>query len=385
MKQLIELHQLEFDDQPLVAVSVPGIYTLLGEFSDYCKGYSLCGASPSSLEVAISLRNDQSARLFTVLGNDRKRFNLQNLKYRREDRWGNYIKGVVSGMVGRGGSISGFNLTVSGSLLKNEGPTVSAAICLASALALRELFALPLSTEEIASICYNALSSFCGEPSRYVGFLAMLYAKEGALLLFDIQHLDFEYIPFPSLDSPVVSLIVESKVSPHALREELALKRKESKAAFEKLRPVFPNGLLRDIQDQDLKDSIGPLGEDEKRICLYVLLESRLTREGARLLAQNDMVLYGKILNKVQAGLRDSFEVTCPEIDWLSKRATETAGNLGATMINTGSSGTIMVLIARDSIASYTSRMEEYEHIFGFRPRWFPYQPQGPARIDSIK
>jgi galactokinase len=385
MKQLIELHQLEFDDQPLVVVNVPGIYTLLGEFSDYCKGYALCGASPSSLEVAVSLRNDQSARLFTVLGNDRKRFNLQNLKYRREDRWGNYIKGVVSGMVGRGGPVSGFNLTISGSLLKNEGPTVSAAICLASALALRSLFSLPLSTEEVANICYTALSGFCSEPCRYVGLLAMLYAKEGNLLLFDIQHLDFEYIPFPGPDSPVVSLIVESKVSPHALREELALKRKESKAAFEKLRPVFPNGLLRDIQDQDLKDSVGPLSEDDKRICLYVLLESRLTREGARLLAQNDMVLYGKILNKVQAGLRDSFEVTCPEIDWLSKRATETAGNLGATMINTGSSGTIMVLIARDSIASYTSRMEEYEHIFGFRPRWFPYQPQGPARIVSIE
>ena len=385
MKQLVEIHQAEFEDKPRFIAKVPGVYTLLGEFSDYCKGFTLCGASPTSLEVTISARADQSARLLTAQGNDRKRFNLQNLKYRREDRWGNYVKGVVAGMAARGLSITGFNLTITGTLLKSEGPIVSAAICLATALSLRALFNLPLSSDELANISYIALSSFAGEPCRYVGFLAMLHAREGSLMLFDIQHLDYEYIPFPSLQSHEVSLIVESKISPHALREEISMKRKESKLAFEKLRIAFPNGLIRDVAEQDLKEYVGPLSEDERRICLYVLLESRLAREGARLLAQNDMVMYGKVLNKVQAGLRDSFEVTCPEIDWLSKRATETSGSLGATMINTGSSGTIMVLIAQDSIASYTTRMEEYEHIFGFRPRWFPYQPQGAARIDSIE
>jgi galactokinase len=95
------------------------------------------------------------------------------------------------------------------------------------------------------------------------------------------------------------------------------------------------------------------------------------------------VVLYGKVLSKVQAGLRDVFEVTCPEIDWLTKRATEMSGCLGATMITTGSSGTILVLLSPDSLDQYTTRMEEYEHIFGFKPTWKPYRPVGGLKIDS--
>ena len=114
-----------------------------------------------------------------------------------------------------------------------------------------------------------------------------------------------------------------------------------------------------------------------------MLSESRLAKEGARLLAQKDMVMYGKVLSRVQAGLRDVFEVTCPEIDWLTKRAMEINGCLGATMITTGSSGTILVLLSQESLPSYTARMEEYEHIFGFRPTWKPYIPAGSLKIDS--
>jgi galactokinase len=163
----------------------------------------------------------------------------------------------------------------------------------------------------------------------------------------------------------------------------LAIRRKESKAAFEKFREVFPGGLVRDISEQEVKESVNLLSEEEKRICLYVLSESRLAREGARLLAQKDMVMYGKVLSRVQAGLRDVFEVTCPEIDWLTKRATEINGCLGATMITTGSSGTILVLLSRDSLDLYTARMEEYEHIFGFRPTWSAYKPVEGLKIDS--
>ncbi|MDD3996478.1 MAG: galactokinase family protein [Sphaerochaetaceae bacterium] len=383
MKDINELHQSEFEIKPQVIVVVPGIHTLLGEFSDYCKGFSLCGASPHTLEVAASLRNDQNARLISSQQNDRKRFNIQNLKYRREDRWANYAKGVMATFSKRGYTVSGINISITGSLLKHEGNILSSAICMGCAMAMNHLFDIHLPLDEIAAIAYLSYSSFCGEHGRFITFLAMANAREASLMLFNVQHLTWEYIPFPPLSSPIVSLIVESKISPYALREELSIKHRESKLVFEKLRILFPTGLLRDIPDQEIKDSSVPLSEDEKRSCMYVLSESRLAREGARLLAQNDMVMYGKVLNKVQTGLRDAFEVTCPEVDWLTKRAVELQGCLGAAMITTGSSGTVMVLLPQDLIAAYTQRMEEYEHIFGFRPKWSVYQPKGAARIVS--
>ena len=262
---------------------------------------------------------------------------------------------------------------------------VDSAIALGTTIALKELFHPELKLEDCPTIGYSAISSFVGDTCRLITFLAMLQVDSESLLLYDVHHLSSERIPLPKHDDELLMMIVESKISPHALREELTIRRKESKAAFEKFRLLFPGGLVRDISEQEVKESIGLLTEEEKRICLYVLSESRLAREGARLLAQNDMVMYGKILSRVQAGLRDVFEVTCPEIDWLTKRASEINGCLGATMITTGSSGTILVLLANESLDLYTARMEEYEHIFGFRPTWSPYRPVDGLKIDSYE
>lgn len=384
MKQIMDYHHMEYDDRPAIVVTVPGIYTILGEFADYCQGFTLCGAVDVSLGVAVSARADQSVRLFMMPMKDRKRFNMLNLKYRREDRWANYVKGVVVQLQQRGFLVGGFNLTLSGDLLKTEGAMVACAIGLGAAVALRQLYQFDLSLTDCAAIAHAALSSFCHETCRHVLFLAMVYAREGSLILFDLRNRSHIYIPLSLSDEvPYAFMAVESHITPYALQEELASRRRESRKAFDKLRTVFPVESLRDVSDQEVKDLIGVLDEEEKRICIYVLLESSLTREAAKLLAKNDMVQYGKTISKVQAGLRDIFEVTCPEIDWLIKRALETNGCLGASMITACSSGTIMVVLAKESLPAYTARMEEYEHIFGFRPTWSMYRPVGGVRIDS--
>ncbi|MGI6433359.1 MAG: galactokinase [Sphaerochaetaceae bacterium] len=383
MKQLAELHRSEYEQTPAIVVRVPGVYTLLGEFADFCMGHTLCGASSSMLQVAISARSDQSARLFIAPLKDRKRFSLQTLKYRREDRWANFVKGVVSVLSNRGFSVTGFNMTFSGDLLEQEGAMVSSALTLGSAIAIRTLFHPQLTLEDCAAIGYSALFSFASVPCRLVIFLAMIYVTPRHLLLFDVNQLSSERIAYDSTQKEALFLIVESHISPHALQEELASRKNESKAAFEKLKKNFPNRIIRELGDQEIKEVPSRLlSEEEKRICLYVLSESRQAKEAARLLAQKEMVLYGKTLSKVQSGLRDALEVTCPEIDWLSKRALEINGSLGAVMITTGFSGSLLVLLAPDAIDVYTARIEEYEHIFGFRPSWRQYVPSGPLTIE---
>jgi galactokinase len=385
MKEIIVEHNSEFEASVEALVTVPGIYTFIGEFADYCKGYTLLGASRATLEVAISRRPDQSVRLFMAPQKDRKRFTLQNVKYRKEDRWANYVKGVVSILNNRNYTTTGFNITLNGELLMQEGAIVNSALTLGVTLALKALFFPELTKEECATIAYSALSSFAQENCRLLLFLAMLQTDDKSLLLYDLANLSFERLEYDLHDKEHSFIIVESQISPQALREELALKREESKVAFESLRKVFPTGMLRDISSQEIKESGSLLTEEEKRACLYVLSESRLAKEAGRLLAQKDMVMYGKTLSRVQAGLRDVFEVTCPEIDWLTKRANEISGSLGATMITTGSSGTILVLINYKSIEHYAARMEAYEHIFGFKPTWQSYVPAPKLKIDSYQ
>lgn len=382
----IELcHEKEYAALPQVLVHVPGVYTLLGIFSEYCKGHCITGTGEKSLQIAISLRDDQLVRLYNVPLNDRKRFSLNNIKYRKEDRWGNFIKGVVAELTSDGIVFSGMNVTLSGELLHCDNITVSGAIALGTVMALNELMDLKLDQTSMIRIAYLANTSFNNEICRMADLLTMLNGEEGKLMLFDLQHVNYSYFDYPFRENGrVLGIVVESRIPPHAMREELTYRRLATKGAFEQLRRQYPTGLLRDFPENELKERSVPLDEDSRHICSYVLAESRLAMEGFSQLAQKDGVLYGKTMSRMQAGLRDLMEITCPEVDWLTKRAAETSGCFGAGLISTGLSGTIMVLLDEMALPLYLERLEEYEHIFGFHPRWTVYHPQGCAVVMPV-
>lgn len=375
-------HQNEYGIAPSVAVFVPGVYTLLGLFSDYCKGHCIMGTGEQSLLLSVSPRDDQLVRLYNATLNDRKRFSLGNIKYRKEDRWGNFIKGVVAELVEDGVVFPGLNVTICGDLLYCDNSTISGALALATVMALNEYSCLGLDHASMIRIAYLANNTFNGEGCRIADLLTMLNGKEGQLMLFDLQHVSFSHFsyPFQNKDAPL-GIIVESRISPHAMREEVARRRLATKTAFELLRRQYPYGPLRDFPENELKERTVPLDEDSRHICSYVLSESRWASEGFLQLAQKDAVLYGKTMSRMQAGLRDLMEITCPEVDWLTKRASEVSGCLGAGLIFNGLSGTIMVLLDESALPSYLDRLEEYEHIFGFRPRWTIFRPQGCAKV----
>jgi galactokinase len=73
-------------------------------------------------------------------------------------------------------------------------------------------------------------------------------------------------------------------------------------------------------------------------------------------------------MNKSQAGLRNNYEISCPEIDWLVKRALEIDGVLTSRMIGKGFGGCTLSVMRSAALPEYLSRLEEYERIFGFKP-----------------
>lgn len=383
MSQIDLLHVKEFDEKPTLIISVPGVYTLLGEFADFCSGYTLYGGSGKSLDGTYSLRKDQTVRIFLATHGERKRINLLNIKYRKEDRWANYIKGVVAAFNTRGYHPTGCNITLNGELLSEETETLRAAIALNVALGFNEFNNFNLTKEECANIAYTALSQFVSEPSRLTRFLAMLFVKNDYYLYFDVLHMSYTSIPVEQ-KGKIVFLTIESNISPLAFKEEITLRREECKEAFDRFLPFMPTRIIRDITEDEVKEIKSGLSEDDKRLISYVLSESRITKEAVNLLEQNEMVLYGRALTRIQVGLRDVFEISCPEIDWLTKRSGETLKSYGSAMIGGGSSGTIIILIDREAISTYTSRMEEYEHIFGFKPVIKEFHPSGELKIDTI-
>jgi galactokinase len=99
-----------------------------------------------------------------------------------------------------------------------------------------------------------------------------------------------------------------------------------------------------------------------------VLEEVRRVVEAEESLSRQDYVGFGRIVNKSHASLRSLYEISCPEIDWLTKRALELDDVLCSRLVGQGFGGSTLTILKNEKKQVYRNKLEDYERIFGFKP-----------------
>ena len=112
MEQVVEAHISEYETRPDIIVSAPGRFHLTGDHSWYFKDKTLSMAVDLPVYFAVSVRSDTSLRFYFPQLKERKRANLFTLKYRKEDRWANFIKAIIYAFAECGFSSKGMNIYI---------------------------------------------------------------------------------------------------------------------------------------------------------------------------------------------------------------------------------------------------------------------------------
>ena len=372
-------HEAEYGHPPEIVAEAPGVINLMGEHTDFHEGYVLQAGLDLTVKIAISRRNDTSLRFFSADMGERKRTTIANLKYKREDRWANYLKGVLYELLQVGSSFKGLNLTVSGNVPREIGLGSSAAVGVATALAARTLFGFELEDIQLVQVAYLSETAFMGKREKITDQLGTFFAEEGKAVFIDLRSLDYSLIPVNIGDLQLV--LTESGVKQHSVHEEIEERYELCSQSIEVLRDRATQKSLRDYTVQDLKLGMGMLPESSRRLCMHVVQENQPVLEAIELLKRGDGQAFGKLLGKAHESLRDNFEVSCPEIDWLVKRAGEMDGCYGAKIVGPGFGGCTLGVFSPDALEEYHHRLEEYEHIFGFHPVCHQIKPRTGARV----
>jgi galactokinase len=379
MNDLMYMHKAEYGIDPEVIVSASGSVNLMGEHTDYNDGYVLQVAIDRSVYIAVSRRKDNALRFYSADLNERKRTTIANLKYKKEDRWANYIKGVIFEMNQIGFNFKGMDITVSGDIPQGIGLASSSAMEIATATAVKKLFKLSMKDAQIMQSAQLAESSFMGMDTEITDQLVSCVSKAGNALFIDLRKLDYEYIPLKLNDTKI--LITNSNIPLASAPAELRERKQQCRDCVSYLNKKKSGSALRDYSVSDLQHSMGIVPEHLRRICLHVVEENLRTLEAKEALKDNDLLTYGKLLNRSHESLRDQYEVSCPEIDWLVKRAWEIDGVLGSRMTGRGFGGCTITLIRDYAIDKYLEKLEEYERIFGFRADYFFCKPSDGVKI----
>lgn len=346
----------------------PGRVNLIGEHTDYNDGFVMPAAVGFSTYVAIAARPDRKLVFRSDEFPGTFEFDLDRLPEKRTGSWCDYIVGVAVSLAQRGHSLAGANLLVHGEVPIGAGLSSSAAIEVASALALSSTANIQLSLTEVAQLCRKAENSFVGARVGIMDQFVSCMGKAGHACLLDCRSLAYKLVPIP----PGIRLVVCNTMVKHDLATGAYNKRREECEEGVRLLAKYDPAIraLRDVTQGFLDQHAKDLPATIWKRCAHVVRENRRTQDAASALERGDLESVGELMRESHRSLRDLYEVSCHELDVMVEAAEALPGFCGGRMTGGGFGGCTVNLVREENAADFAAQTaERYRRTTGIRPQ----------------
>jgi galactokinase len=364
---------------PLVIGEAPGRIHYLGAKAEVGGDYFLSSGIDRCVQVAVSPRQDNSLRFFASVLTERKRTTVQNLKYKREDRWANNIKISIQLFLSAGCPVHGLNFSLCGDIPQRIALASSSSIEIAAALAMRRLYLPHMSDKELIRRMMEARLVFFEKETNAVDYLVCMNAKKDTFLIVDEKKMEVQKVKSPFGKHKL--LLLDSRVPWMGVEDELKARRSDLRRGLKLLVKAYQKPSFRDYEPAELGVTAVNLPEEMRRRCIHVVEENLRIQEVAEDMKRSDYAAIQKVFQHSHESLRDMFEVSCPEIDWLVRRSLETPGSVGARMMGRGFGGAVYSFQTQQGADEMIDKLEEYERIFGFHPNHHEVKIASGARL----
>ncbi|HEX5567363.1 MAG TPA: galactokinase [Streptomyces sp.] len=382
-----------YGGEPAGVWAAPGRVNLIGEHTDYNDGFVMPLALPHTTRVAAARRDDGVLRVHSAgVPGGTVRLDVEKLVpgtvggggVGGEGGWAAYPAGVVwalreaglpPGDSGR--TAGGADLYVRSDVPAGAGLSSSAALEVATAVALDALYGLDLAPEQVARLCRRAENDFVGVPCGIMDQMASACGAAGHALYLDTRDLTFRQIPFDPAAGGLRLLVVDTRVQ-HALGDGEYARRR---AGCEEAAAALGVRALRDVPYEELDAALARLTDPALRpLVRHVVTENQRVREVADRLDAGEPRAIGPVLTAGHVSLRDDFAVSCPELD-LAVEAANGAGALGARMTGGGFGGSAVVLVEEAGTEAVRAAVAGAFAAAGHRaPQIFEAVPSAGAR-----
>ncbi|MCR4900735.1 MAG: galactokinase [Treponema sp.] len=390
MKALNDAHYNEYEAKPDIVVKAPGRFHLIGEHSWFFKDKTLSMAVNLPVYVAISKRKDTSLKFYFHQLNERKKASVQLLKFKKEDRWANAVKAVIYGFNTSGYELSGMNITIYSEILPSAGFGITTAIKCAVALAVKELFGFECNENQLLMILEKANRRFLQINNYIADNYAALFAKQGTLIITDHNKTTWDYVPYNFEDKKI--FLIDAKVPRITVWDEETLFEPQNALLLGDLRERRNNvyGGWQYISNvTDINEELSVVSEDIRRKLLCIMREHNDVIEAREGLEKTDFFKFARAVNHSHESMRDMYEISCPEIDWILKRVGELEPNL-EMITNQVSCGRITgkgfgrclyAIIRESDVEKFKAKLVEFEKIFQYHTECYEVTPSEGACV----
>lgn len=355
----------------------PGRVNLIGEHTDYNLGFVLPVALDLATCVAVAPSPDGKVRIYSEDRDEMREWDAAEFaSLQRQHDWSDYPVGVAHELARAGYGIEGCNLLIRSTVPEGSGLSSSAALEVSSALAF--LHGRSLDKLELAKLCQRAESQFVGMPCGIMDQYVSVFGREHAAIEIDCRSLEHRAVTLPA---GITFLAVNSMVK-HALAGSAYKERvQECAEAVEKLKRRFPSAAsLRDISVEQFESAAELLPNTIRRRARHVVTEDARVQEFVAAAARQDLARMGKLLVESHRSLRDDYEVSAVELDFLVDTALGIEGVYGARMTGGGFGGCTVTMLRPDAVDRFTEKIaKSYRERFGVEPAIYPCRPSAGA------
>ncbi len=374
----------KFGGAPAKVAYAPGRIEVLGNHTDYNEGYVFSAAIDKGTFFAVSPADDDTVTLVALDMGETYSCTLSTVKkVETGATWANYPLGTFNwlfdGEPAKAGK--GFKAVFGGNIPLGAGLSSSAALEMATVLALSAVYGIEKDKTTLAKIGQKAEHTFAGCPCGLLDQASSLYGKAGALVKSDFRYCKFENVDL----GPSVAFMMVKSNAKHALVDGAYASRRE---ACEDAAKYFAGVLkhpvthLRDVSCAEWILYRGGLDETKARRAIHPIGEDERVLGGAALLEKGDLAGFGSLMFDSHESSRNWFENSCEELDTIVDAAKAIPEVLGARLSGGGFGGSCCLLVkpeAADKIAAQITAA--YKTAYGDEPTCALIKPSEGAHL----
>ena len=346
--------------------TAPGRINLIGEHTDYNAGFVFPGAVDMGISAAIRCNGTRKVNLYAIDLDMGASFSVDDVSG-PENHHFRYVYGVVREMMAAGVEVEGFDAVYGGDVPLGAGMSSSAALECCFAYALNELFGDGrLDRMTLARIGQATEHKYIGVKCGIMDQFASMHGKAGKLMRLDCRSGEYNYFPW---HPDGYRLLVVNSCVKHELVGSPYNDRRNSCQRVASLAGVDS---LRDCTWEKLESIKAKLSDEDYRRARYVLGEVDRVLAVSDALERGDYEEVGRQMYLTHQGLKDDYEVSCDEIDFLVDQAHK-MGVSGARIMGGGFGGCTISLVRDELYEPFLDCIQSsYQQRFGMNCRPIP-------------
>ena len=353
----------------------PGRVNLIGEHTDYNGGHVFpCALTIGTYGIARK-RTDRKIHFYSM---NLDRFgvveaSLDELINQDAYGWANYPLGVVWAFQEKGHTLdTGFDMVIWGNIPNGSGLSSSASLEVLTGVILSSLYHITdLSMVDIALIGQDSENNFNGCNCGIMDQFASAMGKKDHAIFLDTNTLHYEYAPVVLEDAKIV--ITNSKVKHSLVDSAYNDRRNECETALKELKAAVKIESLGELTEEEyeahkdvIKDAV------RQKRAKHAVYENQRTIRAVEALKNQDVELFGKLMNASHESLRYDYEVSCKEIDILVDLAQAMPGVLGSRITGGGFGGCTVSIVKNDAVDTFISEIgKTYQEKVGHEAEFY--------------